>query len=236
MLETHSPNYDGRPCGKSIEFLILHYTGMSSGTAALNRLCDPESKVSSHYLVEVDGTIFRLVADKHRAWHAGQSFWGGNYRLNDTSIGIEIVNPGHEFGLRPFADAQIKAVISLSQHLISTYSIPHAHVLAHSDIAPRRKRDPGEFFPWEFLAAEGVGLWPDAISNRRQGQRPSVIEAQRMLAKWGYSCPETGALDQDTLACISAFQRHYRQTQIDGVFDADCAERLGSLLAMRQTR
>ena len=233
MLEHPSPNHDERPPEGRIELLILHHTGMSTGTAALSRLCDPKSKVSSHYLVEEDGRIFNLVSDERRAWHAGQSFWAGRRHLNDTSIGVEIVNPGHEFGLKYFPEAQIEAVITLSQNLMTTYSISASNVLAHSDVAPRRKRDPGELFPWERLATAGVGLWPDIVSNRRQGQRPGLIEAQRMLAKWGYACPETGAMDQDTLACVAAFQRRYRPSRVDALFDVDCAERLGSLLAMR---
>ncbi len=143
-----SPNFDARPAGAGIDMLVLHYTGMPSGVAALERLTDPAAKVSSHYLVEEDGTVFRLVADAHRAWHAGVSAWAGRERLNDVSIGIEIVNPGHDCGLKPFPAMQMAAVAELSRDLIDRHCISQRRIMAHSDIAPMRKRDPGELFPW----------------------------------------------------------------------------------------
>lgn len=227
-----SPNFDDRPAGAAIDALVLHYTGMQSGAAALARLTDPEAKVSAHFLVEEDGSVFRLVAEEKRAWHAGVSFWAGQARLNDVSIGVEIVNPGHEFGLKPFPHAQIDAVTALSLDLMRGFAIPAARVLAHSDIAPDRKLDPGELFPWEDLARRGVGLWPDIDRTRRPGPRPDVIDAQRMLAAWGYPTPETGAYDAATAAAVAAFQRRFRPEAVDGVFDAECAERLGALLSL----
>lgn len=227
-----SPNHDARPDGAGVDALILHYTGMRTGAAALARLVDPEAKVSAHYLVEEDGEVFQLVPETERAWHAGVSQWAGRQRLNDVSIGIEIVNPGHEWGLKPFPAAQIDAVAALSRDILARQAIPPARVLGHSDVAPLRKQDPGELFPWERLANVGVGLWPDMNARHGPaGPRPSVIEAQRLLARWGYAVPETGALGPATAAAAAAFQRRFRPSRVDGVIDADCAERLGALLA-----
>lgn len=226
-----SPNWDARPPGAAVDALVLHYTGMTTGAAALARLTDPAAKVSAHYLVEEDGRVFRLVDEAGRAWHAGVSSWAGRPRLNDVSVGIEIVNPGHEWGLKPFPEAQIAAVTALAQDVLARHAIPAARVLAHSDIAPARKQDPGELFPWRRLAAAGVGLWPDVEPSRRHAPRPETIAAQRLLGRWGYATPETGALGPNTAAAVVAFQRRYRPARVDGVFDADCAERLGALLA-----
>lgn len=236
ILDRPSPNFDARPAGASIDALILHYTGMKTGAAALDRLTDPAAKVSAHYLVEEDGRVFRLVDEANRAWHAGESAWAGRRRLNDVSIGIEIVNPGHEWGLKPFTEPQIAAVIDLAREIIDRHDIPPARVLAHSDIAPLRKQDPGELFPWRRLAEAGVGLWPDMNARHGPtGPRPSVIEAQRLLARWGYAVSESGALDADAAAATAAFQRRYRPAVVDGVFDADCAELLAALLAASKT-
>ena len=143
--------------------LVLHYTGMPSAAAALARLCDPGAKVSAHYLVDEDGTVQALVAEQNRAWHAGVSFWRGATGLNDRSIGIEIVNPGHEFGYRPFPPAQMQAVRELCRGILARWPIPARNVVAHSDIAPNRKQDPGELFDWRGLAAAGIGLWTDLL-------------------------------------------------------------------------
>ena len=230
IVEAPSPSFNDRPEGSPVDSLILHYTGMVSGAAAMERLRDPEIEVSSHYVVEEDGAVFRLVEEERRAWHAGVSHWSGRDGLNDVSIGIEIVNPGHDWGLKPFPEPQIAAVAALSQDIIARWRIPQARVLAHSDIAPDRKRDPGDLFPWERLAAEGVGLWPTA-PHRRSGQaRPTVIEAQRLLARWGYPVAETGALDARTRAATAAFQRRFRPAIVDGVLDAECAALLEDLI------
>ncbi len=226
-----SPNHDARPAGAAVDALILHYTGMTTGSAALARLTDPAAQVSAHYLVAENGHIFSLVAEDRRAWHAGASSWAGRQRLNDVSIGVEIVNPGHDWGLKMFPAAQIEAVIALSRDILARHGVRPARVLAHSDIAPMRKRDPGELFPWGCLARAGVGLWPDVTRQRRAGPRPEIIHAQRMLARWGYRVPETGVLDPETAAVVVAFQRRYRPRIVDGVFDAECAERLAALLA-----
>ena len=158
-LHSPSPNFDRRG-GVPVSILVLHYTGMQSGAEALARLCDSASKVSAHYVVEEDGGVYALVAEEHRAWHAGVSSWHGETRVNAASIGIEIVNPGHEFGYRPFPRVQVEAVIALCRDILSRHEIPARNVVGHSDVAPMRKEDPGELFPWAWLAAQGVGLWP----------------------------------------------------------------------------
>jgi N-acetylmuramoyl-L-alanine amidase len=155
-----SPNHDERPAGTPIDMLILHYTGMRTGAAAVARLRDPASRVSCHYVVEEDGAVFRLVAEERRAWHAGVSQWRGHTLLNGRSIGIEIVNPGHEWGYRPFPALQMAAVCDLCLDVLARHPIPARNVVGHSDVAPDRKEDPGELFDWEGLAANGVGLWP----------------------------------------------------------------------------
>ena len=160
MREAPSPNHDERPC--PVDMLVMHYTGMQSGAAAIERLRDPVARVSSHYVVEEDGTIWRLVPEERRAWHAGISHWRGHDVLNGRSIGIEIVNPGHEWGYRPFPALQMAAVCELALGLLSRHVIPARNVVAHSDIAPDRKQDPGELFDWQGLATNGVGLWPAA--------------------------------------------------------------------------
>lgn len=229
-----SPNFNSRTDGVAVDALVLHYTGMTSGEAAIERLTDPAHEVSAHYVVDEAGAVTMLVPEDARAWHAGRSMWAGRSGLNDCSIGIEIVNPGHEWGLKPFPDAQIEAVLQLSLDILARWNIPQARVLAHSDIAPLRKQDPGEMFPWRRLAEGGIGLWPAISSRARRRARPSVIEAQRMLAAWGYAVPETGAPGVITQATVAAFQRRYRPERIDGVFDAECGALLAALLAAEQ--
>lgn len=226
-----SPNFSEWPAGAVIDALVLHYTGMTSGAAAIARLTDPNVEVSAHYVVETDGRIYRLVPEAKRAWHAGRSAWAGREGLNDMAIGVEIVNPGHEWGLAPFPEPQIAATIGLCRDIIGRHPIPPARVLAHSDIAPTRKQDPGEFFPWARFAREGVGIWPEKAGRPRFGARQTVIEAQRMLAEWGYGVPESGVLCPLTKAVIAAFQRRYRPARVDGVFDGECGALLAALLA-----
>ena len=164
VRERPSPNHDSRgeaPNLRPVDMLVLHYTGMTSGAAAIDRLCDPEARVSAHYVVEEDGTVWRLVPEERRAFHAGVSCWDGEQNLNRLSIGVEIVNPGHEWGYRPFPEAQMMAVERLCREVLSRHPIPPYRVVGHSDIAPDRKSDPGELFDWPGLAAAGIGLWPD---------------------------------------------------------------------------
>ncbi|HEY5348068.1 MAG TPA: N-acetylmuramoyl-L-alanine amidase, partial [Rhizomicrobium sp.] len=154
-----SPNQDARPDGAVIDMLVLHYTGMQSAEAALARLCDPAAKVSAHYTIDRKGHVYAHVAEERRAWHAGVSCWAGARDINSHSIGIELVNPGHEFGYVAFSDAQIAALTELAHGILARHPIPRARALAHSDVAPMRKMDPGELFPWQHLAGQGIGLW-----------------------------------------------------------------------------
>jgi N-acetylmuramoyl-L-alanine amidase len=201
---------------------VLHYTGMPTGEGALKRLCDPDAKVSAHYTIDDDGTIYRHVAEEKRAWHAGVSYWAGARDLNDRSIGIELVNPGHEFGYRDFPEAQITALIELARGIVQRHRIPARRVLGHSDVAPKRKIDPGEKFPWPRLAADGIGVWPKhpRLDISRSVQVPDI---QRDLAAIGYECAATGVLDEDTRAAVSAFQRHFRPALVTGIPDGETA-------------
>ncbi len=223
VIKRPSPNHDARPPGQVVDVLVMHYTGMRTAEAALARLCDPASKVSSHYTVDEDGTIYAHVPENARAWHAGTSWWAGARDVNARSIGIEIVNPGHEFGYRPFPREQIDAVIALAKDIRSRHSIPARRVLAHSDVAPDRKQDPGELFPWHQFAAAGIGLWP----HERKAVLP--ISFEKALRRYGYGIrPDTEvSLEQ----AIIAFQRHFRPGKLDGVMDAECESILAGLLA-----
>jgi len=201
---------------------------MPSAEAALERLCDPAAAVSAHYLIDEDGSVLALVPEARRAWHAGRSAWQGQTRLNDASIGIELVNPGHEWGYRPFTEAQYAACIELCRAILARWPIPARRVLAHSDVAPDRKQDPGELFDWARLAAAGIGLWPAPGEGRR---RP-VATLQRQLREVGYEVPQHGRLDAATRCVIGAFQRHFRPTCVDGVADRDTRARLDGLLPL----
>ena len=172
-IERPSPNHDARPAGKPIDILLLHYTGMRDAEAALRRLTDPAAKVSSHYLIDEDGATYRLVDEGRRAWHAGVSYWGGERDINGVSIGIELVNPGHEFGYRPFPQPQMEALVELGRAILARHPIPPARVLGHSDVAPTRKTDPGELFDWRALAEAGIGLWPTPPRDRTTSPRSS---------------------------------------------------------------
>jgi N-acetylmuramoyl-L-alanine amidase len=228
-----SPNHGERAPGKPVDMIILHYTGMPSAERALKWLCDPESGVSSHYFVFEDGRVAQLVEEDRRAWHAGKSFWAGETDLNSRSIGIEIANPGHEFGYVPFPDEQIAAVIGLCRDVISRHPIPPERVLAHSDVAPLRKEDPGELFPWDQLHAAGVGHWvPPApivagpVSDI--GERSdAVADFEADLRRYGYGVGS----HTDTASVVTAFQRHFRPAKIDGVADPSTAETLARLIA-----
>jgi len=217
-----SPNFDARPANTPIDILLLHYTGMETGAAAIARLCDPAAKVSAHYTVDEDGTIFSHVPEEARAWHAGVSFWAGARDVNGRSIGIEIVNPGHEFGYRSFPDAQIEAVIELSRKIISRRSIPPARVLGHSDVAPARKQDPGELFPWGELSLAGIGLWPQTRKNRL------TVSFENGLRAFGYGLRPD--MDVEPQTVVGAFQRHFRPARIDGAPDKECEAILATLL------
>ncbi len=233
IIPAPSPNFNERPGPPDI--LVMHYTGMESGEAAIARLRDPEAKVSSHYVVEEDGRIFTLVAEERRAWHAGVSFWKGERDINGRSIGIEIVNPGHEFGYRPFPDAQIAAVIALTADIRTRWMIADGDIIAHSDVAPARKIDPGELFPWKTLAQAGHGLWvaPDPAPGAplaEGAEGAGVFAFQAGLTRLGYECPPSGQFDPATTTVVSAFQRHWRPHQVDGIADGETRARLIALL------
>ena len=225
-----SPNHGPRPDGQEIDMLVLHYTGMQSGGAALARLCDPAAEVSAHYLIEEDGTVLQLVPEHRRAWHAGVSIWRGHTDINSRSVGIELVNPGHVWGYRPFPEAQIRALVPLCQGIMARHGIPARNVVAHSDIAPDRKEDPGELFPWAQLAAAGLGLWPRAVDSPKGAATPEAQSVQAGLAAFGYGVALTGKPGPDTRNLVLAFQRRFRPERLDGVFDAECAVLLADLL------
>ena len=220
-----SPNHDERADGASVDILLLHYTGMPTGEAALERLCDPEAKVSAHYLIDEAGDVSRLVPEERRAWHAGVAHWAGESDINGRSIGIELVNPGHEFGYRAFPEAQMRALAALANDILLRHPIPPERVLAHSDVAPIRKQDPGEKFDWAWLADRGVGHWVEPLHVmegpvRRDGDRgDDVAELQFMLADYGYGLVVDGNYGPVTHAAVAAFQRHFRPAKIDGIAD-----------------
>ncbi len=222
LIAAPSPNFDDRPPNTPVDILLLHYTGMPTAAAAVARLCDPEARVSAHYTVDEDGTVFAHVPEERRAWHAGISYWDGERNVNARSIGIEIVNPGHEFGYRSFPDLQIEAVIELSRDVVKRRKIPAARVLGHSDVAPARKMDPGELFPWSKLALAGVGLWPQERNSRLD------IPFEAGLRAFGYGLPPD--VDVPLSIVVETFQRHYRPERIDGRPDAECESILAALL------
>jgi N-acetylmuramoyl-L-alanine amidase len=234
-----SPNHEPRKGVARPDILLLHYTGMNTTQAALERLCDPGPRVSSHYLVFEDGRVFQLVPEARRAYHAGESSWEGTTDINSRSIGIEIGNQGHDFGCPIFPDAQVERVIALCRDIVTRWSIAPWRVLAHSDVAPSRKRDPGEIFPWRRLAEAGVGVW---IEPAPIGQGPAlgpgdggaeVAKLQRMLADYGYGVPTNGSYDTMTHEVVAAFQRHFRPARVDGIADGSTIKTLETLLAKR---
>lgn len=229
--------------------IILHYTGAPQGEAraawladpageALRWLTDERSQVSAHYLVGEDGRVVQMVAEARRAWHAGRAFWRGIEDVNSRSVGIEIVNLGHEAGLPPFPDAQVEAVIALCRDVMARHDIPPGRVLAHSDVSPGRKVDPGERFPWARLAASGVGLWaradePAASRAFREGDEGQPVQAlQALFAMFGYGLKVTGVFDAPTRAVVESFQRHWAPERVDGVADARTLATLRALLSM----
>lgn len=237
-----SPNHGRRADGARIDILLLHYTGMPSAEKALEWLCDPQSGVSSHYLVFEDGRVVQMVEESERAWHAGKGYWAGETDINSRSIGIEIANPGHEFGYTDFPAEQIDAVISLCRGILARHPIPPERVLGHSDVAPMRKEDPGERFPWQRLNQEGIGHWdvPDPIvaggAFRLGDAGNDVLRLKRRFAKYGYGLADTSRYDDQTEAVVRAFQRHFRPAMIDGVADVSTLRTLERLSAALRRR
>jgi len=221
IIDCPSPNFDERD--RPISMIVLHYTGMPDAASAIERLRDPQAKVSCHYLVAEDGQVLRMVPEEKRAWHAGRSYWRGMTALNGCSIGIEIVNPGHEFGYRPFPDEQIEALIPLVAGIKERYGITRGNIVGHSDIAPTRKQDPGELFPWDRLAKLRLAL-PRPTRNLVD---PNWTDGGFLLAleRFGYDV-------SDPLAAVVAFQRRFRPELIDGTLDGECRAILLALLLL----
>ena len=239
VRDVPSPNFDARRGPP--DMLVLHYTGMQTAEAAIARLCDPEAKVSAHYVVDEDGSILKLVPEERRAWHAGRGVWLGETDCNAASIGIEIVNPGHEFGYRDFPEVQVDAVISLIADIRTRWTIPDNRIIAHSDLAPERKEDPGERFPWKRLAGAGHGLWFEPAQDRiaalgvplKVGDEGlGVIVLRAGLHRLGYGLAPGGDYDEATRLTVEAFQRHWRPAQVDGVADGETRATLMGVLQL----
>ncbi len=232
-----SANYGDRAKGRQPDMIVLHYTGMPDVEGAIRQLCAAGTDVSAHYIVLEDGRIVQLVPEAKRAWHAGASSWAGEEDINSCSIGIEIVNRGHDWGYPEFPLRQIAAVIALCRGIMLRRKVPSHRVLAHSDVAPARKKDPGEKFPWHSLANSGVGHWvqPAPIVHGESLKLGSINEnvegMQRALARYGYGVPVTGKYDGPTMEVVSAFQRHFRPARVDGVADHSTLATLQSLIA-----
>jgi N-acetylmuramoyl-L-alanine amidase len=250
-VEAHpSPNFNDRK--HPVDMLVFHYTGMETGQQALDRMCDPEAEVSAHYMIWEDGRVAQLVGEDKRAWHAGVSSWKGETDLNSRSIGIEIVNGGHDWPLLgdvlpPYPQAQIDALIRLSHGILERWDIPQTRILGHSDIAPARKIDPGEHFPWAELARYGIGLWPASLIDSSAGpdraratgpqligrglgpgdDKKAVMRMQTMLAGIGYAIEPTGTYDEATEAIVRAFQRRWVQDQVTGLADLRTLRMIG---------
>jgi N-acetylmuramoyl-L-alanine amidase len=222
IYDTPSPNWDERAL--PVSMVVLHYTGMQTGAAALDRLCDAEAKVSAHYMIDDDGTVSQMVAEDKRAWHAGRSFWRGVTDVNSASVGIELVNPGHEWGYRAFPEAQMESLIPLLHGIIQRHDVPRANVVGHSDVAPARKEDPGELFDWELIARYRLALPRPELRIAS----PYVNDGAFMLAleRYGYDI-------SDALAAVRAFQRRWRPANLDGVIDGETSAILFALLLER---
>ena len=223
-----SPNYSKeKRLANSIKIIVIHYTGMQSERESIQKLCDSNSRVSCHYLINRNGRVFNLVHDKHIAWHAGKSCWGKYRNLNEDSIGIELVNKGYQFGYTSFKKKQISSLIKLCNRLIKKYKIKKRNIVGHSDIAPLRKIDPGEKFPWKYLSKNKIGIWHDYESNfLRKFRRIKISKKQhkkefaKNLNKIGYCFPSSDK--QFLIKTIEAFQRHFRKELINGFLDQEC--------------
>ncbi len=233
-----SPNFGERRNGLRPSILLLHYTGVETAAKAIDWLTTPESQVSCHYVIDEAGVITQMVAEDMRAWHAGESSWAGETDINSTSIGIEIHNPGHQWGYVEYPEVQMRAVEALCLDIIGRRSIRPECVLAHSDVAPRRKQDPGEKFPWGRLARASIGHWvePEAVNPAEPGLAagvagPLVAEVQTRLASYGYGIEATGLVDAQTEFVVAAFQRHFRPARVDGAIDQSTITTLERLIA-----
>ena len=234
-------NFEPRRDGRKPDMLILHYTGMASAAKAVDWLCREESKVSCHYLIDEEGAVVEMVDENLRAWHAGVSHWQNETDINSCSVGIEIHNGGYDLGLPDYPDAQMRSAIALSQAIMRRHGIPPERVLAHSDIAPARKIDPGERFDWERLARHGIGLWVPAapIEGDRglhRGERGGAVrKTQAQLVELGFGLKVTGEYDEPTEIVVKAVQRHWRQRKVDGRADRSTLLTIQRLLERRGT-
>ena len=234
-----SGNYGERRNGREPDLIVLHYTGMAEGRMAVQRLTTVGTEVSAHYIVLEDGRIIQSVSESRRAWHAGASTWAGEADINSSSIGIEIINGGHDYGLPPYPLRQVAAVIALCKGIMIRRNIPRHRVIGHSDISPGRKQDPGEKFPWALLAASGVGQYvpPAKIvagPTMAVGAAGDNVRAlQEALASYGYGVTVSGIFDFATVEVVTAFQRHFRPELIDGIADVSTVTTLKNLLAAR---
>ena len=235
VIERPSASFDER--ASAIDMLVLHYTAMETAQAALARMCDPAAKVSAHYLIDEAGAVYALVPEDKRAWHAGVASWAGVSDINGCSIGIELANLGHEFGCPAFPEAQMMALEALVVEIVARHAIPASRVLGHSDVAPTRKRDPGERFDWRRLARAGIGVWPDELVAPIAGPGLSlgdtgedVVLLQESLARFGYAVAADGAYGATTQAVVTALQRHWRPSSVDGAADGETQSILRALL------
>jgi N-acetylmuramoyl-L-alanine amidase len=231
-----SANYGDRRNNRTPDMIVLHYTGMEDAESALTRLCKAGTEVSAHYVVLEDGRIVQCVPESRRAWHAGTSSWAGETDINSCSIGVEIVNGGHDWGYPDFPSRQIAAVIALCRGIMIRRTIAQHRVLGHSDIAPERKKDPGEKFPWRLLASSGVGHWVRPVRITRSealmlgSAGDGVLEMQNQLFSYGYAAPRSGQYDGPTMEIVTAFQRHFRPERVDGVADHSTLATLKALV------
>jgi N-acetylmuramoyl-L-alanine amidase len=236
-----SPHFGDRNNGHVPDMIILHYTGMADVEGAIKQLCTAGTEVSAHYIVLEDGRIVQSVPESKRAWHAGVSCWAGEEDINSCSIGVEIVNRGHDWGYPDFPLRQIAAVIALCRGIMLRRQVPAHRVLAHSDVAPARKKDPGEKFPWHSLANSGVGHWvqPAPVVRGETLKLGTISDAvsdmQNAFARYGYRIPTTGQYDGATMEVITAFQRHFRPERVDGVADHSTMTTLHALLGSLDT-
>jgi len=212
MINLQSKNFGNRNPNLPIDMIVIHYTGMKTKEMAITRMCDPNSEVSAHYLIDEKGITYKLVSEKYRAWHAGVSYWRGELDTNSRSIGIELQNPGYDFGYVNFSDLQMRALIKLTKEIINRHGISKRMVLGHSDVAPDRKIDPGHLFNWKLLAQDEVGFWPQCSPRKPPADHDQIRDT---ITKIGYN-PNISLED-----VIKAVQRHYRPTLIDGKIDAE---------------
>jgi N-acetylmuramoyl-L-alanine amidase len=238
-----SPNHGERRGDPKLDMILLHYTGMPNAEDAVAKLCTRGTEVSAHYVVMEDGYVIQCVPEARRAWHAGAAMWEGESDINSRSIGIEIVNPGHDHGYPDFPRRQIAAVTALCRSIMTRHRIPAWRVLGHSDVAPARKQDPGEKFPWRLLSESGIGLWVNPAPITEGGavfvlgeSAPAIREIQELLGRYGYDIAVSGSYDPATRDVIAAFQRHFRPARVDGVADASTITTLRALLAARAAR